>query len=222
MKIRRELERETESLRRESILAGTGWKKLIISSVRSQSFKRFEGKSVTEVARLLGEPDEFTALRNLLLHERADITMILFSMDESDVEYAMKGRYQMVGTDSWSVSPRGMLSRGKPHPRFYGTCPRILGSFVREKGVLRLEDAIRRMTSFPAQRVALRDRGLLRVGFYADIVIFDPETIKDRATYDQPSQFPDGIQTVLVNGQVVVDSHGLTRARPGRILVKEN
>jgi len=219
IKIRRELQTGTPD--RESILEEAGWERIIISSVKSKSLKRIEGKSLTEVAKLLGKQDEFTALRDLLLEERGEVTMIVFHMDESDVEYVMRGRYQMIGTDSWSVSPKGLLSKGRPHPRFYGTYPRILGQYVREKRILQLEDAVRRMTSFPAQRVGLKDRGIIREGFYADIVIFDPETINDKATYDQPSQFPDGVDNVLVNGQVVVDSDGLTRARPGRILLKE-
>ena len=220
MKIRRELETGTPD--RESMLNEAGWKRIIVSSVRSESLKRLEGKSMVEIAKLLGKRDEFAALRDLLLKERGEVTMIIFHMDESDVEYAMRGRYQMFGTDSWSVSPTGLLSKGKPHPRFYGTYPRILGHYVREERILQLEDAVRRMTSFPAQRIGLKDRGIVREGFYADIVIFNPETINDRATYDQPSQFPDGIDSVLVNGQVVVDSDGLTRARPGRILLKEH
>jgi len=220
MKIRRELQTETPD--RESILGEIDWGRIIISSVRSKSLKRLEGKSLTEVAKLLRKQDESSALRDILLEERGEVTMIMFQMDESDVEYAMKGRYQMIGTDSWSVSPTGLLSTGKPHPRFYGTYPRILGQYVRVKHILRLEDAARRMTSFPAQRVGLKDRGIIGEGFYADIVIFNPETINDRATYDQPSQFPDGIDGVLVNGQVVVDSDRLTRARPGRIQLKEN
>jgi N-acyl-D-amino-acid deacylase len=202
----------------KGLLAGVGWQNVIVSSVRSESLKRIEGKNLSEIARLLGKPDEATALRDILLQEKGEVTMIVFSMDESDVEYAMRGRYQMVGTDSWSVCLTGPTSLGKPHPRFYGTYPRILAKYVREKGILTLEDAVRRMTSFPAQRIGLQDRGQLREGFYADIVIFDPETINDRATYEEPAQLPEGISTVLVNGGVVVDSGKLTDARPGRIL----
>jgi len=219
MRIRGELERGTPD--RENILEEAGWDRIVISSVKSEPLKQVEGKSLAEITKMLGKPDEFTALRDLLLEDRGGSTMIMFSMDEADVEYAMKGRYHMVGTDAWSVSPTGPLSSGKPHPRFYGTYPRILGKYVRTKQVLTLEDAIRRMTSLPAQRVGLRDRGILRVGFFADIVIFDPETVIDRATFDQPAQFPEGIEKVLVNGGVVVDSGELTKARPGKVLLRE-
>jgi len=131
MKIRGELERGTPD--RENILEEAGWDRIVISSVKSEPLKQVEGKSLAEITKMLRKPDEFTALRDLLLEDRGGSTMIMFSMDEVDVEYAMKGRYHMVGTDAWSVSPTGPLSSGKPHPRFYGTYPRILGKYVRTK-----------------------------------------------------------------------------------------
>jgi N-acyl-D-amino-acid deacylase len=218
MKIRSELESRTSG--RENILEETGWDRIVVSSVKSKHLKHLEGKNLAEISRILGRPDEFAALRDLLLEDQAGSTMIMFSMNEADVEYAMKGRYQMVGTDAWSVSPTGPLSSGKPHPRFYGTYPRILGEYVRVRGIVTLEDAIRRMTSFPAQRVGLKDRGLIRTGFHADIVVFDPEKVVDKATFDQPAQFPEGIDKVIVNGRIVVDSGELTEARPGKVLLR--
>lgn len=218
MKIRSELESGTSG--RENILEETGWDRIVVSSVKSKHLKHLEGKNLAEISRILGRPDEFAALRDLLLEDQAGSTMIMFSMNEADVEYAMKGRYQMVGTDAWSVSPTGPLSSGKPHPRFYGTYPRILGEYVRVRGIVTLEDAIRRMTSFPAQRVGLKDRGLIRTGFHADIVVFDPEKVVDKATFDQPAQFPEGIDKVIVNGRIVVDSGELTEARPGKVLLR--
>ena len=220
MKVRREMEAGT--LDREDMLTEAGWERIVISSVKSESLKQLEGKNLAEAAKILEKSDEFTALRDILLEDRGGATMVMFSMDEGDVEYAMKGRYHMVGTDAWSVSTTGPLSQGKPHPRFYGTYPRILGQYVRAKRILALEDAIRRMTSHPAQRVGLKDRGILKEGFSADIVVFDPEKIIDKATFDRPAQFPEGIEKVLVNGQVVVDSAELTKARPGKVLLREN
>jgi len=220
MKIRREMEAGASS--REDLLQEAGWERIVVSSVKSKSLKHVEGKNLAEITRMLGKPDEFTTLRDLLLEDRGRTTMITFSMDEADVEYAMGGRYHMVGTDAWSVSPTGPLSSGKLHPRFYGTYPRILGQYVRTKHLLTLEDAVRRMTSLPAQRVGLKDRGILREGFYADIVIFDPERIIDRATFDQPAQFSKGIENVIVAGQIVVDSGELTSARPGKVLLRKN
>jgi N-acyl-D-aspartate/D-glutamate deacylase len=218
--IRREMEVGTPE--RENMLDEAGWERIVVSSVKSQTLKKVEGKNLAEITKLLGKPDEFTALRDLLLEDQGGATMIMFSMDEGDVEYAMKGRYHMVGTDAWSVSSTGPLSSGKPHPRFYGTYPRVLGQYVRNRHILELEDAIRRMTSLPAQRVGLRNRGMLREGFFADVVLFDPKKVIDKATFEQPAQFPEGIDTVVVNGQIVVDSGELTKARPGKILLKKN
>jgi len=219
-RIRREMEVGTPET--ENILDEAGWERIVVSSVKSRALKQVEGKNLAEISKLLGKPDEFTALRDLLLEDQGGATMIMFSMDEGDVEYAMKGRYHMVGTDAWSVSPTGPLSSGKPHPRFYGTYPRVLGQYVRNKRILELEDAIRRMTSLPAQRVGLRNRGMLREGFFSDVVLFDPEKVIDKATFEQPAEFPEGIDMVIVNGQIVVDSGELAKARPGKILLRRN
>ncbi|MFH0848194.1 MAG: D-aminoacylase [archaeon] len=214
-KARRELQREHDH---ENMIAEAGWDKIFVASVKTRKNKQLEGKSIAEISRLLNKKDEYTTLSDLLLEEKGEATMIIFSMDEEDVQYAMKGRYQTVGTDAWSTSTEGILSKGKPHPRFFGTYPRILGKYVREKGLLTLEDAIRRMTSFPAITAGLADRGILKEGFYADLVVFDSERIVDNATFEDPKQFPQGIKTVLVNGQIVVESGRLTKKRPGRVL----
>ena len=124
----------------------------------------------------------------------------------------------MIGTDGSSVSPTGILRFGKPHPRYYGTYPRVLGKYVREEGTLTLEDAIRRMTSFPAQRLGLWDRGLLKEGLWADIVCFDPTTVRDRATFEDPHQYPVGIHHVIVNGTQVITNEQHTGECPGTFL----
>jgi N-acyl-D-aspartate/D-glutamate deacylase len=126
----------------------------------------------------------------------------------------------MVGSDGMAVTPHGILGKGKPHPRYYGTFPRVLGHYVRE-GILSLQEAVRKMTSMPAQRLGLKDRGLLREGFKADITIFDPERVKDEATFKDPHRFASGIPYVIVNGTVVVDNSKPTMALPGRALRKE-
>ena len=218
--IRKEMEAGTPE--RENMLDEAGWERIVVSSVKSRALKQVEGKNLAEISKLLGKLDEFTALRDLLLEDRGGATMIMFSMDEGDVEYAMMGRYHMVGTDAWSVSPTGPLSSGKPHPRFYGTYPRVLGQYVRGRHILELEDAVRRMTSLPAQRVGLKNRGILKEGFFADVVLFDAEKVIDKATFEQPAQFPEGIDTVIVNGQIVVDSGELTKTRPGKLLLRKN
>jgi N-acyl-D-amino-acid deacylase len=125
----------------------------------------------------------------------------------------------MIGTDGWAVAPHGVLGEGKPHPRSYGCFPRVLGKYVREERILTLENAIRKMTSLPAQKLGLRDRGIIREGMRADITIFNPETITDRATYQNPHQYPDGIDYVIVNGKIAVREREHTGAMAGRVIL---
>jgi N-acyl-D-aspartate/D-glutamate deacylase len=175
---------------------------------------------MVEVREAMGERGEWTALWKLLLEEEGTPGMIIFSMDEDDVRRIMQSPLQMVGTDSGSCTTTGQFRRGKPHPRTYGTYPRILGKYVREEGVLRLEEAIRKMTSFPAQRFGILDRGLLRPGMHADINVIDPEKVINRATFEDPHQFPEGIPYVVVNGRVAVNGGRYTGILAGRTLRK--
>jgi N-acyl-D-amino-acid deacylase len=137
--------------------------------------------------------------------------MIYHSMGEDDVRRIMQEPFTMVASDSGVRQDDGSV----PHPRGYGNNARVLGHYVRELKLITLEDAVRKMTSLPAQTFGLRDRGLIREGFAADLVIFDEKTVIDRATYDQPHQFPSGISFVLVNGQVVLSGERLSEIRPG-------
>ena len=177
-----------------------------------------EGKSLTEITRLKGYKDEWETLFEVLIDEKGEVTATMESMNEEDIRRIMRGRYTMVGSDAWAVAPTGVFGYGKPHPRYYGTYPRILGKYVREERVLTLEDAIRRMTSFPAQRMGILDRGLLREGMWADVVVFDPDRVMDRATFLEPHQFPEGILYVLVNGEIVVEDNQQTEKLPGKLL----
>jgi N-acyl-D-amino-acid deacylase len=202
----------------ENFAASCGWENIYVSSVKTEKNKPLEGKNIAEIAKIMGKPDEFTALCELLLEEEGAATMVLFMMDEEDIRRIMKHPLSMVGSDSWSVAPYGILGVGKPHPRFYGTYPKILGEYVRENKTLSLEEAIRKMTSLPAQKIGLWNRGLLREGTWADIVIFNPDTVKDKATYQDPHQYPEGIEYVLVNGQIVVELGEHTGILTGKIL----
>jgi N-acyl-D-aspartate/D-glutamate deacylase len=179
----------------------------------------YEGKRVTEIARM-EDKDPMDAVFDLLLAENAQAGMVSFGMSEEDVERVMRSPFMMVCSDGLGVSPSGAQNRGKPHPRYYGTFPRVLSRYVREKGVLSLQEAVRKMTSLPAQRIGLRDRGLLREGFKADVVLFDPETVNDEATFTDPHRFPTGIPYVIVNGGIVVDGGDQTEALPGKVLRK--
>ena len=127
-------------------------------------------------------------------------------------------RISMVGSDSSARAPYGVLGRGIPHPRTYGTFPRILGRYVREEGILTLENAIRKMTSLPAQKLKLRDRGLIREGMWADIVVMDPKRVIDQATYQEPHHYPKGIEYVLLNGKLVIEHGEHAKALPGQVL----
>ena len=153
----------------------------------------------------------FQALIRLLLEEDFAVGMIIHMMDPADVDtlLTMEGGH-MIGTD-------GLLG-GKPHPRVYGTYPRLLGRYVRERGLLPLEVLIHKATGLPASRLRITDRGVLRAGAYADVVVFDPATVADRATFEDPRQFPVGIEHVFVNGQAVISEGRPTRATPGRVL----
>ena len=198
-----------------------GWDNITVSSVVSERNKFLEGKNLTEIAALR-KKDEFTALCDLLLEEQGNATMVMHAMNEEDVRRVMKHHLQMIGTDAWSVAPYGVLGGGKPHPRFYGTYPRVLGKYVREEKVLTLEEAVRKGTSFPAQRLQLEDRGMIREGFWADLVIFNPARILDKATFTDPHNYPEGIEYVLVNGEVVLEKESHNGKLAGKILKHSN
>jgi N-acyl-D-amino-acid deacylase len=202
----------------ENWIKDAGFEAIYIASVKTEKWRDVEGKCIGEITRLKGKTDEWETLFELLIDEGGEVTMTIELMGEEDIRRIMTARYTMIGTDAWGVNPAGVLGHGKPHPRYYGTYPRILGKYVREEGVLTLEDAVRRMTSFPAQRLGLTDRGLLKAGMWADIVVFDAEHVIDKATYLEPHQFPEGIIHVLVNGRIVVKNERQTGELPGKVL----
>jgi N-acyl-D-amino-acid deacylase len=202
----------------ENWIRDDGFESIYIASVKTEKWRPMEGKSLTDITQLKGYRDEWETLFEILIDEKGEATATMESMNEEDIRRIMRGRYTMVGSDAWAVAPTGVFGYGKPHPRYYGTYPRILGKYVREERVLTLEDAIRRMTSFPAQRMGILDRGLLRKGMWADVVVFDPDRVMDRATFLEPHQFPEGILYVLVNGEIVVEENQQTEKLPGKLL----
>jgi N-acyl-D-amino-acid deacylase len=204
----------------ENFAGELGWDNVCVSSVKSDVNKPVEGKSLAEIREIRGDRDSFTSLFDLILEEEGAVSMIIFAMDEDDVQRIMRHPLQMVGTDSGSCSTEGFMRRGKPHPRGFGTYPRVLGRYVRELKILRLEDAIRKMTSFPAQRFGLNDRGLIKPGMWADIVVFDPKSVVDKATYQDPHQHPEGIEYVIVNGVLSVEKGRTNGNLNGRTLRK--
>jgi N-acyl-D-amino-acid deacylase len=176
----------------------------------------YEGKSLEQIFEEKGTMNSpYQAFFDWLLETEADATVVMFSMDEDDVRTVIANPLSSIISDAWVTSPD---AGGKPHPRAYGTFPRVLGHYVREEKILSLEQAVRKMTSMPAAKIGLKERGLIREGFYADLVVFNPDTIIDRATFAEPHRYAEGVQYVLVNGQLVVDKGKPTGLRPGKIL----
>jgi dihydroorotase/N-acyl-D-amino-acid deacylase len=196
---------------------GIGPENIRIASVHSERNRKYQGRSVTEIAKEQGVSPE-DAIMDLLAEEDGDVRAIYFAMHEEDVKAVMQLPWISIGSDGRSLRPDGVLGKDRPHPRYYGTFPRVLGKYVREDKVLRLEDAVRKMTSLPAARLRLPDRGVLKIGMVADVVVFDADRVADRATFDNPHQYPEGIDIVIVNGQVVIDEGRHTGATPGRVL----
>jgi N-acyl-D-amino-acid deacylase len=193
----------------DNTVRNNGWGNLVIASVSTEKNRSLEGKSVMQIAAERGvEPTD--AACDLLLEEQGGVTMIIHWGEEEDIMHGMKHPLQMVGSDG--------VFGGKPHPRLTGTFPRVLGRYSREKRAFPIWEAVRKMTGAPAQLLRLRDRGLLREGYWADVVIFDPHTVLDRSTYEQPLLEPVGIHYVFVNGQAAVANGAYTGATAGQVL----
>ena len=177
------------------------------------------GKNLADVAKMRGlEPTiENGAEAALWIVEQGNCQGVYHAMAEQDLERIMRHPATMIASDGWVQ----ILNRGVPHPRSYGTFARVLAVYVRERNVLTLEDAIRRMTSFPTQRIKVNDRGILRPGMKADIVVFDPARVRDTATFEKPHQYAEGFSSVIVNGQLAFDGKAMTSARPGRVVRRQ-
>jgi N-acyl-D-aspartate/D-glutamate deacylase len=200
-------------------LAMGDWSRCVVASVKQPQNKKFEGKSIAGIAELSGKSPA-SVVFDLLLEENGSVPAVYFLMNEEDVRWAMRTPWVSFGSDGVAVRPEGVLGEGNPHPRWYGTFPRILGKYVREEKVLTLEEAIRKMTSLNAEKLGLRDRGLLEEGYKADVTMFDPERVIDRATFEEPHQYPLGIEYVIVNGVVVLEKGDHLGTKPGQILRK--
>jgi N-acyl-D-amino-acid deacylase len=195
----------------DNLVASTGWDSVYISSLSKGHGANLEGKSIAEISESKGVEPADCAM-DLLLEQDGKVSIVFFHMDGSDVEQVMRWDRSLIASDSLHDQAK------KPHPRLYGTFPHVLAKYVREDGVLTLEEAVRKMTSFPARRFKLGKRGLIAQGYAADLVVFEPDTISDRATYDDPKRFPEGISCVLVNGTKVVESGIHRGAREGRTI----
>ena len=190
---------------------------ILIAVVQNPQLLPLQGKRLSEIAALWHE-DAIDALCDLLIKDKAFTEVAVFGMDEPDVVLALQQPWVSVDNDSQGTSPEGLLGTEHPHPRAYGTFPRILRKYVREEHALTLPDAIRKFSALPAQRLRLTDRGVLKQGMAADVVVFDPETITDKATFENPNQFSVGMDYVLVNGVPVIAEGKMTGALPGKVL----
>jgi N-acyl-D-amino-acid deacylase len=196
------------------------WDKVVVSSVFTEKNKIFEGKSVLEGMKETGK-DAFEFMRDLLIEEKNRAEMIIFMMKEDNLKRILAHPLVGIGCDGSARAPYGILGKGKPHPRNYGTFPRILGKYIREEKILPMEEMIKKMTSVPAGNFGFENRGLLKKGYFADIVVFDEKRIIDKATWKDPHQYPEGIEYVLVNGQVVIKQNEHTGNLSGKILKKK-
>ncbi len=211
-RIREELEAPVTG---QSLLDRVGWDNVMISYCARR--KDAEGKRLSEIGRQRGL-DPLDAAFELIVEEAGKAYMILFQLDEGDLRRALAHPSVMIGSDGSALAPYGELGAGKPHPRSYGTFPRVLGEYAREQRVLSLPQAVHKMTGLPARRLGLRDRGVIRVGARADLVVFDQRRVADQATYEDPHRYPVGIEHVLVNGRFVIKDGEHTGSLPGKVL----
>ena len=194
-----------------------GWDRVVISSCNSQENKVWEGKSILTSAGEQGKTC-FQFIRDILVEEKNQVGIVGFAMDENNLKKVLASPSVMVGSDGNAVAPTGKLGVGKPHPRFYGAFPRVLGKYAREDKIFDLATAVKKMTSMPADKLGLKQRGLIAKDYFADIVVFNPETVIDKATFADPHQFAAGIEHVLVNGKLTVRDGKHTKALAGSVL----
>ncbi len=201
----------------DNAFASTGPEGILIAGVSNPDLKKYEGMRLSDIARTEGK-DPIDMMLDLLIADSTRTGAVFFSMHEQDVRMAMAQPWSSFCTDASARATDGPLSEGKPHPRAYGSFPRILGKYVRDEKLISLEEAVRKMTSLPAARVGLTDRGILKPGLCADVVVFDPDSVNDRATFERPHQYSVGINHVFVNGVQVWENGSYTGELPGRPL----
>ena len=212
--VRKQVRKELEATEKAR---GMDFQLMMISYVSNPALKQWEGKRLTEIASAW-KKDPIETLFDFVLADSARTSRVVWAMTEEDLRMAMGQPWVSFCDDASARALDGPLFEGRPHPRAYGSFPRILAMYVRESKILTLEDAIRKMTSLAAQRVGIKDRGILKQGFYADLVMFDPETITDKATFENPHQYSEGMSLVVVNGKPVWENGKFTGNLPGRVL----
>jgi N-acyl-D-amino-acid deacylase len=211
---------QIEKIKTYAISRGTrigGWDRVMISYCKSDENKMWEGKTIQECAKESGT-SEFTFIRELLIEERLSAGIVGFAMNEENLKKVLSHPLVMIGSDGSTAATDGKLATGKPHPRYYGTFPRVLGKYCREEKYFDLPTAVKKMTTMPAEKLGLKRRGSIVKGNFADITIFDPNTVIDKATFTEPHQTAEGIEYVLVNGKVIINKGKHTGDKSGRVL----
>ena len=216
-RIRKEMESTTADWNNEwQQVTGPG--SIIIGAVQNPKLLPIQGKTIAEIAKLWGK-DPIDTVFDLLIEDAAFTSVAMFTMAKPDVALALQQPWVSICNDSQGTAPEGLLGKEHPHPRAYGTFPHVLRKYVREDKTITLEDAIRKFSALSAQKMRLADRGVLKQGMWADIVVFDPDTIRDTATFDNPNQLSDGMRFVLVNGVPVIEEGKMTNALPGKVVL---
>jgi N-acyl-D-amino-acid deacylase len=190
---------------------------ILLVDFRTDSLRYLTGKTLAEVAAMRGTAPEETAM-DLVIQDDSRVGCVFFTMSEDNIRKKIAIPWVSFGSDAGAVAPEGIFLNSQPHPRAYGTFARLLGKFVRDEGIIPLEEAVRRLTSFPATNLGIERRGLLKVGNYADVVVLDPATIQDHAQFEKPHQYATGVVHVFVNGQQVLSDGEHTGALPGRVV----
>lgn len=201
----------------EAIAAEDGWENICVVGLKGERYGRFENRSVAQIAAELGQ-DAAEVAMDMMVDEKLMASAIFHEISEDDVVKVISHPLASIGSDGEAEAPYGPMAENVSHPRAYGTFPRVLRRYAIEKALFPLEEGIRKMTSLPAERIGLKDRGLIARGMAADIVVFDPESVRDRATFEDSHAYPEGIKYVLVNGAVTIENGEHTRERAGQVL----
>lgn len=215
-RVRREMTTPTDAWENLYLAAGSPEKVLLVG-FKNPALKPLTGKTLAEVSKLRGKSPEETAM-DLVIEDGTRVGVVYFLMTEDNLRKQLRQPWVMFDSDAASMAPEGPFLKSNPHPRAYGTFARLLGRYVRDEQVLTLADAVRRLTSLPAETLHLDRRGALRPGYFADVVVFDPAKVQDHATFDQPHQYSTGVRDVFVNGQAVLRDGEHTGAKPGRVV----